>query len=105
MLTYIARRFAVAIPTLLAISFIMFAILYRAGDPLQSLGDIRKLDRATYQSIIAENHLNEPLLGQYWYWLSDVFHGNLGRSFRPTGGPVWDELTRRLPKSLELLAK
>ena len=103
MLTYTARRLAIAIPTLVAISFIMFAVLYQAGDPFAALRGVKAIDTTTYQAIVRENHLDKPFIVQYLLWLSDIFHGNLGRSFRSDSGPVSAELSRMLPKSLELV--
>lgn len=103
MLTYTARRLAIAIPTLIAISIIMFAVLYRAGDPFSALRGVRDLDPEAFETIRRENHLDKPFFLQYWFWLTDIFQGDLGRSFQPGGEPVTSELARRLPKSLELL--
>jgi peptide/nickel transport system permease protein len=102
-LTYTARRLAIAIPTLIAISVIMFAVLYKAGDPFSALRGVRNLDPEAFRDITRANHLDKPFFVQYWYWLTDVFQGNLGRSFQPGAEPVTDNLARRLPKSLELL--
>jgi peptide/nickel transport system permease protein len=46
-------------------------------------------------------HYNEPLAIQYWYWLSDVFHGDLGMS-SVTHRPVTQDLREFLPATMEL---
>jgi len=60
--------------------FITFSMIHLVpGNPAESiLGD-----RATPASVLAlqrELHLNESLPRQFWLFLSDVFHGNLGTS-------------------------
>ena len=45
--------------------------------------------------------LNEPILVQYWHFLSQLAHGNLGVSYE-TGRPVTQDLLSRLPATAEL---
>jgi ABC-type dipeptide/oligopeptide/nickel transport system permease component len=45
--------------------------------------------------------LNDPVLVQYWHFLSQLAHGNLGVSYE-TGRPVTQDLLSRLPATAEL---
>ena len=40
----------------------------------------RSLPASSVRVLEARYHLNEPFLGQYWYWLDGALHGNLGIS-------------------------
>jgi peptide/nickel transport system permease protein len=48
-------------------------------------------------------HLDEPLPMRYAYWISGVFHGDLGESMR-IQQPVLDLLKEKLPVTLQLAA-
>ena len=50
----------------------------------------------------AQLHLNDPLLVQYWHWLTQVLHGNLGTSLS-TDQPVAHQIATRLPVTLDLV--
>jgi oligopeptide transport system permease protein len=79
-LRYALRRLLIAIPTLLVIATLAFALLHAApGGPFDS--DKRMLP-AIQQAIEARYHLNEPLWRQYVRYLDDLAHGDLGPSFQ-----------------------
>lgn len=71
------------------------------GDPaLALLGE-----NATPEAVEALHHqlyLDRPLPVQYYHWVLNVFHGDLGDSAR-NGQPVLDAILSRLPVSLELM--
>ena len=67
---FVMRRFAVAIPLLLIISFGVFALVHIApGDPVRSLLGARASDPATLAAIRERYHLDDPFLIQYFKWL------------------------------------
>src|SRR5580698_3291866 len=67
--------------SLLVASFVIFGSLYvEAGSPLAALTGGRALPASSIAVLNARYHLNEPFLAQYWYWLSNALHGNLGIS-------------------------
>ena len=69
------------VASLLVASFVIFAALYLApGNPLAALSGGRSLPPASIAVLEQRYHLNEPFLAQYWYWLDNVLHGNLGIS-------------------------
>jgi len=81
MLTFIAKRLFTLIPVLFFISVIVFLIIYLIpGDPAKViLGD-----NATAESVAKLQNdlgLNEPMLKQYFIWITNVFQGNLGQSY------------------------
>ena len=87
MLSYIARRLLIMIPTLLAISAIVFIIIrLPPGDYLttmitemQSQGE--HVDPARIEFLRQQYGLDKPPIEQYVQWLLGLLHGDLGWSF------------------------
>jgi peptide/nickel transport system permease protein len=71
----------------------VFAIAGFGGTPKQMAG------------IRHELHLDEGFFQQYWTWLSNFFHGNLGTIYSgPTGrSAVSSQIRQALPVSLQLM--
>lgn len=91
--------------TLMVASFIIFAAMYAApGDPVTFLiGNPENITPERIAAVRAEFHLDQPLLAQYWLWLSGVLTGDLGTSFR-YHQPVAAIMSSRLPATLSLVA-
>src|SRR5499427_415718 len=67
--------------SLLIASFVIFAAVYLApGNPISALSGGRSLPASSMAVLEQRYHLNEPFLAQYWYWLDNALHGNLGIS-------------------------
>jgi peptide/nickel transport system permease protein len=80
-LRFFARRLVMLATSLLVASFVIFAALYLApGNPVDALSGGRPLPPGSIQVLEQRYHLNEPFLAQYWYWLDNALHGNLGIS-------------------------
>ena len=78
---FLLRRLAMLAGTLLVASFVIFGSLYVApGSPLAALSGGRALPPGSLQVLEQRYHLNAPFLAQYWYWLDNALHGNLGIS-------------------------
>jgi peptide/nickel transport system permease protein len=101
MLTYLARRVMIAIPTLILISIFVFALQKMLpGDPVLALaGDDR--DPETLARLRELYHLNDPIWMQYLQWVKNALQGDLGRSIR-TGLPVSDMIAQKLPVTIQL---
>lgn len=99
------RRLAGMAVTLVVASFIIFAAMYAApGDPVTFLiGNPENLTPERIAAVRAEYHLDEPLLVQYWFWLSGALIGDLGVSFQ-YHQPVAAIMASRLPATLSLVA-
>lgn len=99
---YITARLLSGIILVLVVSFVTFAMLFSAS------GDIaRRLlgESATPETVAkkaAELGLDEPLLQQFFQWITAAFTGDLGRSW-VTGQRVTDAITSRLPVTLSLV--
>jgi peptide/nickel transport system permease protein len=69
------------IVSLLVASFVIFAAIYLApGNPIAALSGGRSIPPDSLKVLEARYHLDQPFLVQYWYWLSNALHGNLGIS-------------------------
>jgi peptide/nickel transport system permease protein len=82
MFRFVIRRLAMLVLTLLIASFAIYASLSIApGDPLSVLTGGRTLPPDALATLRARYHLNDPMLVQYWHWLTNaVLHGDLGES-------------------------
>lgn len=104
MAAFALRRIIGAIPLLLFVSAVVFALLNAApGGPTAAYmrrGNINAEDRARLE---AQLGLNDPLPVQYGRWLTKVLQGDLGMA-SSTKRPVAVEIMDRLPHTLTLMA-
>ncbi|MDI6022176.1 ABC transporter permease [Leucobacter sp. UT-8R-CII-1-4] len=101
MASYLARRLLQALPLLLAISIIVFALLQMTpGGPL-SLGEggSNPAAAAQMEKIREQYGLNDPMPVQYLRWAGGVLTGDWGTSFK-TGQPVLDVIGQRVSVTL-----
>ncbi|WP_299392743.1 ABC transporter permease [Pelagibius sp.] len=99
---YVLRRLVFMVPTLLAISIVSFAIVQLPpGDFLDTYISTLEADGGDISSIEVENlrkryRLDEPLVIQYWQWITGIlFEGDFGWSFqyqRPVSDVLWDRV-------------
>ena len=79
---YIARRLLIAIPTLLIISFVVYAILALApGDPLAQFAANPNVPPEVREKIREQLGLNQPWHIRYVKWLLALLQGDFGYSF------------------------
>lgn len=102
MVAFILRRALLAIPTLIFISFIAFVIIQLPpGDyvsayaaELRHMGDY--ISQSQEEAMRQAMGLNDPLLVQYWRWISAIiFRGDFGYSLdwnAPVSSLIWDRL-------------
>lgn len=103
MLYFILKRMALAIPTLIAITFLVFMVarLAPAGPVEIILGE-----KATPEAVARLKHqygLDKPLLVQYvdYVW-NIVAHGDFGRSFARGQQPVSEMIAADFPVTAQL---
>ncbi|MEP0963604.1 MAG: ABC transporter permease [Roseobacter sp.] len=104
MFRFILVRFAVALPTLLGMSFVAFAIVAIApGDPvmmeLRALGIVPKPEDIA--AMRAEFGLDQPFFIRYLNWLMRAVQLDFGTSIA-TGRTVTAQIALRLPATLAL---
>lgn len=96
MFSYIIRRLLIAIPLLLAMSFVTFILIQIAPG---NFFDTLKLDPQVSSETIARYEalygLDKPVFTQYLYWLKNLVRLDLGYSFF-YNAPVKNIIVRRL---------
>lgn len=96
-------RVAALVPTVLLASFGVFVLVQLApGDPAITVAG----ENATAQQVAEIRRqlgFDRPLLVQYWNWLTDALHGDLGTSLT-TREDVVGSIGRTLPTTLQLVA-
>jgi peptide/nickel transport system permease protein len=100
---YLVRRLVTAIPTLLLISFVLYAILSLApGDPLSQFAANPAVPPEVRDNIRRSLGLDDPWPVRYVKWLFALAHGEWGFSFG-SRMPVWDLLKLRIPSTLAVV--
>jgi peptide/nickel transport system permease protein len=98
---FIAKRFLMIIPAMLAMSVIVFFIIrFVPGDPATVMLGLRSTPE-NVQALREELRLNDPIWVQYGHWLGNIVRGDLGVDYR-THEPIRDQLLTRLPVTLEM---
>ena len=102
MVTYILRRVLYSIPVLFAASFLIFAFVAKASDPLQFLKMQPRISQDTIQKIIEREHLDEPIPVRYGYWLKDAVTDRFGTTLIGDR-EIWPDLIRVMGNTLQLV--
>ncbi len=99
---FILSRFLQAVPVLLAVAFVAFALFAFVGDPVATmLGQDATF--AERQAMAHRLGLDRSFLVQYARFLWAALHGDFGISYR-LARPVSGLIAERLPATLELAA-
>src|SRR3989442_4991738 len=100
---YIARRLLIAVPTLIVISFVIYAILALAPiDPLSQFGADPRVPAEVRERIRESLGLNQPWPIRYVKWMISMFRGDFGVSFM-SHSSVRDLIAQRLPNTLAVV--
>ena len=105
MIAFIVRRVAGAIPLLLFVSFVSYALMGLApGGPAAIFAEqAHAMSPAARAAFVASLGLDKPWYVQYLYWLKELLlHGSLGTSF-VDGRPVVLRIAEKMPVTLELI--
>jgi peptide/nickel transport system permease protein len=101
-LKFVVRRLLFGVFTLFIVSVVVFVLTQALEDPARAI-----LGReAQPDSVLAKQQelgLDQPLVSQYWDWLSGLLTGDPGVSFT-NGIPVMDVIGDRIWNSLFLMA-
>src|SRR5258708_19910450 len=102
MSAYVMRRLALFVPTLIGVSMVVFVLVrLLPGDATTLLLQDAKTTAADEAALRHQLGLDKPIVLQYVDWVATLAHGDLGRSFK-SRNPVGDELSGRIPVTLEL---
>jgi peptide/nickel transport system permease protein len=94
MIKYIIKRLLVAIPVLIGITIVDYAIMCAVGSPLAMLKGPRVSEAAVAVKEIALG-LDQPFYVQYFVWLKQLLLGNLGysiKNFQSVGSMIGSHL-------------
>ena len=102
MLKFIVKRLFWMLPFLIAISFLSFVLIQLPpGDFVTSYiatlaASNEVIDRNTAADLRSRFGLDQPMIVQYWKWLSNILlHGEFGLSFvcqQPVGDLIWQRI-------------
>ena len=99
---FLGQRAAYLAFQLLGVVTVTFFLVHLIpGNPAQALAGVG----ASKETVAAIEHqlgLDKPLVEQYWIYLTNVVHGQLGDSIF-TGQTVLSDLQQRIPATLELV--
>lgn len=103
MTQYLVRRLAIAIPSLLGISVILFTVLALApGDPFEELATNPAIPPDVRANLRASLGLDDPIHLRYISWLTAMLRGEWGFSF-VSRSPVADLILQRLPTTIVVI--
>ncbi|MCL5069259.1 MAG: ABC transporter permease [Thaumarchaeota archaeon] len=99
--SYVLKKLLIMIPLILGVMAFNFVLIHAApGGPLTTF-DNPRLPAATRLAILHQFGLDQPLYVQFYLYLSNLFHGNLGQSFYQ-GLPVITIIEQKLPATILL---
>jgi len=103
MLKFIVRRLLAMIPVVLAVTFVVFTMMYMTpGDPTNTiLGN--EWTEAASAKLKTELGLDQPFLVQFFNYTINLVQGDFGMSYI-TRAPVGDQLMARFPNTLKVVA-
>lgn len=87
-LKFLIKRLLIAIPTLFCIiAIVFFTVHLSPGNPFD--GE-KALSPEVMQELLHRYRLDLPVWQQFWLYLNDLLHGNLGNSYKFVGKSVND---------------
>jgi dipeptide transport system permease protein len=102
MLSFIFRRLGLVIPTFIGITLLTFAFVHLIpGDPVMVMAGERGISPERHAMLMAQLGLDKPLYVQYFHYVWNVLHGDLGTTLT-SRLPVWQEFVPRFKATLEL---
>ncbi len=102
MFRFLVGRIGLLIPTFLGVTLVAFSFIrLLPGDPLDLLAGERGIDPARKAELLHQMGFDKPLWEQYFFYLADIFQGDLGTSF-VSKKPVLTEFLTLFPATVEL---
>lgn len=101
---YVIKRLLQLIPILLVITFLSFGMMRLAGSDavLQKMENTGMVvSQEVLEQARAELGLDKPFLTQYFIWLKNLLHGDMGTSYI-SGKEVFPTFISKLPATLLL---
>jgi dipeptide transport system permease protein len=102
MLYFLFKRITLLIPTFIGITIVAFSFgRILPGDPVLLMAGERGLTDERYEKLFKEFGYDRPIWEQYFDYLRDLLHGDLGNSL-VTKQPVLTEFFTLFPATVEL---
>ena len=103
MFKFVLKRLLAMIPVILAVTFVVFTIMYfTPGDPTNTiLGN--EWTEAASDKLKAELGLDRSFLVQFFHYTTNLLQGDFGMSYI-TRAPVSEQLLARFPNTLKVVA-
>lgn len=102
MIRFLLTKIGLLVPTFLGVTLVAFAFVrVLPGDPIELLAGERGMPAERHAELTREFGFDKPLWQQYFNFLNDLAHGDLGESF-VTKQPVLDEFLPRFAATAEL---
>lgn len=102
MLQFILKRLGIVITTFIGITILTFIFVHLIpGDPILIMAGERGLSPERHAELMSQFGLDKPLYSQYFDYLINIFHGDLGVSFK-SQILIWDEFVPRFQATMEL---
>lgn len=99
-LRYLLGRLAVMVPVFfVVVTTVFFLIRFAPGGPFDSE---KKVPPQILKNLQAKYHMDEPLYLQFYRYLNDLAHFDLGPSFKHANRTVNEIIAQSFPVSLEL---
>jgi len=104
MTRFLIRRTAQAILVLLIVSVVLYLLFFAGGGPQQVALRFagKAADAARIAQIKHDLHLDDPVYVQYWHWLWNALHGNLGYDYYASQ-PVVSVISQAAPDTISLV--
>ncbi|MBR2822578.1 MAG: ABC transporter permease [Clostridia bacterium] len=101
MLKYIGKRLLAMIPVILGVTLIVYLIMSLApGDPARTILGEQATEEQVAQ-LRSEMGLDQPIIVQYFRYIWNLLHGDLGRSYQ-SRIDVSTEIFSRFPNTIKL---
>ncbi|SFO62797.1 peptide/nickel transport system permease protein [Pseudobutyrivibrio sp. JW11] len=103
-MVYIIKRVLQLIPILFAITFLSFAMMRLAGSDVveqKMLNTGQVISESQLDMAREQLGLNSPFLVQYFRWLGNLLHGDMGVSY-VSGKDVFETFVSKLPATILL---
>jgi ABC-type dipeptide/oligopeptide/nickel transport system permease component len=101
LLRYATKKILIGIPVVLSVSLFIFLLMQAMpGDPIEMISG-EKVTQQRLEELKRSWGLDQPIYIQYFYWLSHLFTGDFGISYRtklPASLLIWS----RIPYTLQL---
>jgi peptide/nickel transport system permease protein len=98
----LVKKLVRSVAVLIVVTFATFCLMYGNGPGIAHAVLGKSATPEAVQAEVVKLGLDQPLVVQYWKWLTGVVHGDLGRSFY-TGESVSGALSNRVPVTLALV--